>query len=648
MADNDDEYIDDCDDDIDLETVSEPGTVAAHILLPAALLKEHFNVLGLAEIRTRECFCLVIEAPAPDWVQPLIRCIRSFSDWDFAHQVNVAPKRPPSNDDVTPQNMMKALSSGGRCLGVSHDLKLLPEGLLAAADMVEVLPFPSKKIIAAVISEVCGRGPVDLIEADFNQLSFGEIVSCIRRGSSPAECVDRMRRAMACKNVADAAVDQAPPIEALHGYGAAQEWALELVQDLEAWRRGEIPFEAASAHVVLASPPGMGKTTFMRSLARSTGLPLFATTVGEWFSNSPGYLDSVIKQIDAVFTAARDAAPAIVFLDEVDAVPNRATLSPRGADWWLPVITHLLTTLDGAVSGKTKNLVIVGATNHPEKLDPALIRPGRLSRVIHIELPDEEALVGIFRQHLNGDLEGEDLSHVASFALGATGAVVVEYVKNARRRARAAKRPMLLNDLEAAVTPDETRSADLVRHIAIHEAGHAALAHATGYGRILGISIVQSGDTGGFVSIDNDGRLPTKSHLEKAIIHRLGGRAAEQAILGVVGSGSGGSGYSDLAVATRQVALMHLSLGMGDTLAYRGDEAGVDHLMSFDPKTNGVVEAELQRLYVEAVALAKQNADLIEAVAEELIARRHIGPSGFLEIVDRVNGARQRKESNNG
>jgi hypothetical protein len=163
----------------------------------------------------------------------------------------------------------------------------------------------------------------------------------------------------------------------MHGMGEAMAWANRLLADLERWRAGEIPFEAIERHVVLASEPGLGKTTFARSLAKSARLPLVATSVGAWFSSSAGYLDSVVKAIDGAFARAAASAPAILFLDELDALPSREALGPREGSWWTPVIGHMLTTLDGAISGVAGRLIIVGATNYAQKLDPALIRPGR-------------------------------------------------------------------------------------------------------------------------------------------------------------------------------------------------------------------------------------------------------------------------------
>src|SRR5690606_27219723 len=114
----------------------------------------------------------------------------------------------------------------------------------------------------------------------------------------------------------------------------------------------------------------------------------------------------------------------------------------------------------------------------------ALVRPGRLNRIIHITPPDADAMIGILRQHLGADLAGEDLNQLGQMAAGSSGATAVQWVRTARRTARLAKRPMIMADLLAAIAPADTRSAEVLETTAIHEASHAVIAVAMGLGKI--------------------------------------------------------------------------------------------------------------------------------------------------------------------
>jgi len=600
--------------------------------LPDALLESVLGPKGINEIATREAFCLVVQAPSADWVAPIYKSIRKMGSWSY-HCSKAVIKRAKPED--TSDRLIEAMTSGGRVFGVSQrPAELLPATLLTAADKTIVVPAPSPELISKVIKAVTGDLPVDVPPTLGRGLDFEELAGCIRQNSTAAECIDRLRRATASKASADAYGDDVPLVSELSGMGPAKEWAVELVADIEAWRRGEISFrEIGSAAAVIAGPPGVGKTALMRSLSKSTGLPLIATSVGEWFATSPGYLDSIIKKIDEVFSSARSVAPAIIFLDELDSVPSRQTLSPRGADWWLPVITHLLTTLDGAVSGKTEQLVVVAATNHPERIDPALLRPGRFSRVVEVVAPDEKGMTGILRQHLGKDLEGEDLTGAARMASGATGAKAVDWVRAARRKARLSKRPMVLGDLMDLIAPPDERHPDLIWRTAIHEAGHAVAAMLLAVGIVEGISIVQTTSIGGYTRLDRDGYFSTRHELENVVVQILSGRAAEEVLLGNVSIGAGGAPHSDLARATRTVGLLHLGTGLGADLIYRAGPDEVPMVLAGNPDLAIEVETELRSLYRRAVDLITGERALVEMVARGLLERRHLSGDQFMEIV---------------
>lgn len=599
--------------------------------LSDAMLESVLGPKGINDISTRPGLCLVVQAPSADFVAPLGKSVRRIGSWSYQVSKSIAKR---ARNEETSERLIESVTSGKRVFGISQrPRELLPPVLLGAADLTVVVPMPSPSLLAKVIKAVTGELPIDVSPTLGRGLDFDDIVSSIRKGSTAAECVLRLRRAMETKEAFGLFGDDVPLVNELSGMGQAKVWADELVADVEAWRRGEIHFkEIGSAAAVIAGPPGTGKTALMRSIAKSTGLPLITTSVGEWFSSRPGYLDSVIKKIDETFATARAIAPSIIFLDELDAVPSREGLSSRHADWWTPVITHLLTTLDGAVSGQNEELVLVAATNHAARLDPALVRPGRFSKIIEVEPPDAQGMAGILRQHLGRDLEGEDLLGVARLANRATGAQAVAWVRSARRAARLAKRPMELSDLADVIAPPDVRPVHLLWRTAVHESGHAIAARILGVGDVAEISIVGSDGIGGYTRLDPLGPMTTRGDVENGVVQTLAGRAAEEVVFGEASTGAGGAPHSDLGKATRMIGLLHLGTGLGTDLIYRGGPEEVPLVLAASPKLSAAVEADLKALYAQAVAIVNRERQALERIATDLMERRHIDGRRFAEL----------------
>ena len=191
-------------------------------------------------------------------------------------------------------------------------------------------------------------------------------------------------------------------VERLTGYGAARQWALDLKTDLQAFNNDEVKWSDLSSRLLLSGPPGTGKTTFARALCNTLELPLIATSVARWLETS--HLGDVLAAIGATFDHVSEHAPCILFIDEIDNIGSRGGGGDRPFDeYWSTLVNRLLELLDGA--SKTQGVIIVGATNRPEKIDPALLRSGRLENHIIVPPPDTEALIGIIAHHLGADLD---------------------------------------------------------------------------------------------------------------------------------------------------------------------------------------------------------------------------------------------------
>jgi cell division protease FtsH len=625
MAENDD-----YEDHLPMEVTSSPLPIpatkdnfrpATHSL-PKLMIREALTAENAMKLRRDRTTCLIILAPTSAWVEPLMRGAKQLGEWQFAHAAGEAPRR--NMRDVAAEQATFAMARGGRIVGIAQNLAHLPPAMVTSADIVLKIPAPSDELLREAIKAATGRLPRTMPKGISDGLEYSDICGAIRCGSSAKACVDRLVAAAASKVKSNPALADVPRLEDMHGYGEAMVWGKALIADLEAWRVGTLDFSALQRTAVLASPPGLGKTTFARALAKSCNLPFFASSVSSWFANSAGYLDSVIKQIDAVFAEAAAKGPAILLLDEIEGLPSRSSLD-RHASWWTPVIGHMLLTLDSASSGVSSKLIIIGATNHVEKLDPALVRPGRLSKIIHIAPPDAAGLEGILRQHLGRDLADENLELIAQLGLGASGADVTGWVKGARGLARQYNRPLQLNDLFAQVAPPEKRSLSLIRRVSVHEAAHAVATHILG-GTVTSVTMIgrRPGEGGRMTSSFQTGDATSRQDIENAVVALLAGRASEQALVGTISAGAGGDEASDLGQATHLLAMMRLAWGLGDHLIHRASPSEVKQLLTLDPALARAVEADLQRAYSIALHLVRANALLIDAVAKALVKHRQL------------------------
>lgn len=639
MADNDD-Y-----DDISVE---EMDAIDAEVMqskslhrpaihtLPELMIRLALMPAHIARLKRDRTTSMVIEAPSAEWVDPLMRASKRLGEWKFAHAVS-EPPRKSTHGMTTSDQAVFAMANGGRIIGVTQNLDYLPKAMTASADIRIKLDHPDDELLRQAIKMATGRYPRSMPPGISQGLDYSDICGAIRTGSTAKACVDRLVAASKARSKAAPGLDDVPFVEELVGYGEELEgWAQALISDLNAWRAGKLDFSAIQRTAVLASEPGLGKTTFVRSLAKSAGVPFFPTSVSQWFANSPGYLDSIIKQIDELFAAAAAVAPALIFLDEVEGIPSRDN-ADRHSSWWIPVVGHMLLKLDSATSGDNSKLIVIGATNYPSRLDRALVRSGRMNRIIHIEKPDANALEGIIRQHLGSDLPDADLGVVAKLGVGASGADVHDWVKSARLAARQQNRSMIMQDLFNQVAPPDTRPAGLVRRIAIHEAAHAVVSHVLMPGSVDAVTTIgRKPSEGGrtTMSLVAEDAIARRDIEHRAMVH-LAGRCGEEVLLNSVSSGAGGDETSDLAQATYMLALVHTSLGLGDRLLHRSSPQEVKQLLTLDPVLAKTVEADLQRLYAASREIVRENAKVVEAVADALIKQRHLTGDKFAAICRR-------------
>lgn len=578
---------------------------------------------------------VVIQVPTAAWIAPVADYLKTLARWEVFERdgSNRTHHRPTTGND----EVAGVLARGGRVLGVSQNPEmLLPAALTAAADVSVRIANPTGAVLRDTLRRAfAGYVPVRIDDALMAGLDLETIVSTMRKGSKPSEVLERLRAASTKATGGDAG-GRLPDLGTAVEYGEARDWGLALAADFADYRAGRISWSEVDRGAVLHSPPGCGKSLFARMLASACCVPLIATSVAELFSANDGHLGDVIKALRSTFARASEAAPCILFLDEIDGVPDRRSLSDRNRDFWLPLVNDLLLLLDAAIAGQREGVVVIGATNMIDRVDPAFLRPGRLERSIRIRCPDAEGAANILRHHLGSDAARFDLDRFGRLLAGGTGADIMAHVRSARRRARQARRPLSDADLIETILPVGTLRPDDAYRTAVHEAGHAIVAFATGTVQVS--DLVLTGAEGGLgrtrVTLEN--KLLTRSTIEDYVVGLLAGRAAEKACTGSISTGGGGEAKSDIGMATVLVTSLHASFGMMGNVHFRADAAQAGEMLTSDPALRRAVERHLRRLQRRSDDIVNRHCDAIMVLAELLLRDRHVSGEKARTIFDRV------------
>lgn len=409
----------------------------------------------------------------------------------------------------------------------------------------------------------------------------------------------------------------------------AKQDLMEIVDFLKAPERYAKVGAKIPRGVLLVGPPGTGKTLLARAVAGEASVPFFPCSGAEFIEMFVGVGASRIRSL---FAKAVQKSPSIIFIDEIDAIGKQRSANPTaGNDERDQTINQLLTAMDG-FKGNT-GVIVIAATNRPDILDDALLRPGRFDRRVTVDLPDLTGRLGILAVHTRGKPLASDVSleSLGKVTVGFSGADLESLCNEAAIYAARGHRDVITaDDFEQALeklTMGEERRTLLVtdekkRLIAYHEAGHAVLGLAfqnKGYDKLRKISIVPRGSAGGATYFEPDEHhvdlnLVTREYMEQQIMVALGGRIAEEIIFGVDRTTTGASGdfhaVHDLAYS------MITSYGFSALgPLYLGDIDGLSQEISVE-----VLEL-VGKLYARAKAIVEKNMSVLHDMAEALLMK---------------------------
>ena len=437
---------------------------------------------------------------------------------------------------------------------------------------------------------------------------------------------------------------------------AGEDEAKENLQEVVNYLHDPSKYESIGAKmpkgILLVGPPGTGKTMLAKAVAGESNVPFFSISGSEFVEMFVGMGASKVRDL---FKQAKEKAPCIVFIDEIDAIGQKRSGGQYGGnDEREQTLNQLLTEMDG-FEGNT-GVIILAATNRPESLDPALTRPGRFDRRVPVELPDLKGREEILKVHAKkvALAPGIDFTTVARMASGASGAELANIVNEAALRAvRAGRKSVTQSDLEESIevviAGYQKKNSILTDHekciVAYHEIGHALVAaKQTHSAPVQTITIIPrtSGALGYTMQVDEGNHyLMNKEELENKIATLTGGRAAEEVVFHSITTGAS----NDIEQATKLARAMLTRYGMSDEFdmvaleTVNNQYLGGDTSLACSAQTQCEIDQKVVELvkaqHAKAVQILTDNRAKLDELAQYLYQKETITGDEFMEILNR-------------
>ena len=542
--------------------------------------------------------------------------------------------------DISRQNQkfagkVDAVITAGRPLVVIvDDLRVLSDAAQIVCDHPLAWPPLTRAMIVDLLIQshsatglIAEQAVLDLLPADAVIGNLAPTLAC-----HAFQAFDTF--AVARRFAAHAAAAATPPakltLQNVKGVPKACDTLSDIITDLEGWKIGKLSWDELNASVLLSGPPGTGKTMLAEAMAGSAGIPFISTSYTDLQKH--GHLGNYLKAMSDIVNEAITAAPCVIFFDELDSFGSRngATESGNGR-YMTAAINDFLQQLTRL--NQTEGVIVIGATNHAQNIDPAIVRSGRFDVKLSVGHPDKCGVKAILESHLGQpDLIA---SSTANQLVGLSGADLAKIARDAKGLARRSRMPLshvhIVQAADAAIPAGDP--ADL-RRIAIHEAGHVVVA------AMLGLPLpkwARISPIGGVVIRDAP-KIYTQDSVKLELAYWLGGRAAEQLICGNISSGSGAQINCDLDAATNLVLNQELNWGLGrNGLAYA--PIGLPDRHNMQPILRSSVNKTLATAQDLALQTLTKNRDLLEFITQALLDERELDKSQIAMLFGNVSPA---------
>jgi cell division protease FtsH len=518
----------------------------------------------------------------------------------------------------------------------------LPTEFALAVDHYGVMPPPSAEHVMracrhAGLGEI-GRTDAELLASTSPHrlkaaLTIGRpIASAVRRLRNVEEPPPEDHRKLAPTRIVTA-------LDNLVGFEEVKVWAAALGHDLAAWQEGSLPWPEVDRGALIVGPPGTGKTKLAAAIAAACGLNFLPTSAAKW--QSKGHLGDFLRAMRADFKAASEKAPCLMFLEELDSVGDREADRSDNTQYTRTAVNGVLEAVDEVFA--KEGVVIVGASNKLEAIEPALLRSGRIERKFPIGLPTPDQRLSILSLYLRPHELALPEAFVRLVSNGMSGADMEKIAREAKRRARMENRPLSVDDVLRFLPSVRPFDREELRRIAVHEAGHALVGLKVLPHRLVGVTINDSEVIGpsaqsiGRTTFDRVRRsqMLVSDYLADAAM-LMGGIAAEELVFGSYSDGAGGLPGSDLDVATELVTRMELQLGLGASLVSEVnlDGRNLQTIRVQRPDIAARVGTALRAQFDRAKEIISENRAALDYLVAALVEHKSLRGELVIELVD--------------